>query len=74
MTSQATLIFNKKGEVVERLQDANGIQIGTVNETPILDTRQSEIAFVGGHKESLSVNVNPQNVTIRRTRKVQIQK
>ena len=48
--------------VTKRLQDANGIPIGTANENPILDSRMYEVEYHDGTKESLSVNYIAENL------------
>ena len=42
--------------VTKRLKDANGLQIGLVNENPILDTRMYEVEYLDGERMSLAAN------------------
>ena len=49
-------------KVTKRLQDANGIPIGTANDNPILDTRLYEVEYLDGHRASLSANAIAQNM------------
>ena len=42
--------------VTKRRKDANGLTIGTANDSPVLHTRVYEVECVDGHKASLTVN------------------
>jgi hypothetical protein len=50
------------GRVVKRLRDKDGLNIGTVNDNPILDTRVYEVNFLDGHRASLAANVIAENL------------
>jgi hypothetical protein len=49
-------------KVVKRLRDKEGRPIGTANENPMLDTREYEVEFLDGHRESLSANTIAQHL------------
>ena len=48
--------------VTKRLQDANGLPIGTANNNPILDTRMYEVEDAAGYKSSMAANAIAQNM------------
>ena len=60
--------FPRDGEVpdlarvVKRLQDKDGISIGTTNDNPILDFRIYEVEYPDGHRASLSANAIAENL------------
>ena len=43
-------------KVIKRLQDKNGIPIGTANDNPILDTCIYEVEYQDGYRVSLEAN------------------
>ena len=49
-------------KVTKRLRDAQGRPIGTAHDNPLLDTREYEVEFLDGHKESLSANLIAQHL------------
>ena len=49
-------------KVTKRLHDKEGRPIGTANDNPLLDTREYEVEFLDGHRESLSANVIAQHM------------
>ena len=48
--------------VTKRLQDKDGLHIGTANDNPILDTRLYEVEYLDGHKASLAANAIAENL------------
>ena len=48
--------------VTKILRNHNGLQIGTANQNPILDSRMYEVEYQDGHKASLSANAIAQNM------------
>ena len=49
-------------KVTKRLRDTDGIPIGTVNETPILDSHMYEVEYQDGTKASLVANYIAENL------------
>ena len=52
----------KFAKVTERLQDKNGIPIGTQRDNPILDTRVYEVEYLDRNKASLAANTITENI------------
>ena len=52
-------------KVTKRLRDADGIQIGTANENPILDSRMYEVEYQDGTKASLAANYISENLFVQ---------
>ena len=48
--------------VTKRIKDANGLPIGTANESPILETIMYEVGYFDGQKASLIENDIAQNM------------
>ncbi|KAI2513140.1 Reverse transcriptase (RNA-dependent DNA polymerase) [Fragilaria crotonensis] len=48
--------------VTKQLRDAEGRQIGTANDNPLLDTREYAVEFRDGHSESVSASLIAQNL------------
>jgi hypothetical protein len=48
--------------VVKRLRDNERRPIGIANQNPIVDTREYEVEFLDGHRESLSANTIAQHL------------
>ena len=48
--------------VVKRLRDKYGIQIGTANDNPILDSQIYEVGYPDRNRESLAANAISENL------------
>ena len=49
-------------KVTKRLQDANGITIGSKHDNHMLDIRVYDVGYLYGHKASLSANTITENI------------
>ena len=65
---QMELAFDRGGDrpsfakVTKRLRDAQGLQIGTANDKPILDTRMYEVKYLNGFTTSMAANSIAENM------------
>jgi hypothetical protein len=49
-------------KVTKRLHDKEGRPIGAAHDNPLFDTREYEVEFHDGHRESLSANIIAQHM------------